>query len=304
MKFYFSLIVTITLLSVLDCKSQDLEPRFLSSIPVKTNIGAVLYGYSTGAILLDNSLPLKDLNSKMNSFGLVYVRSFKFFDKLAKFDFNLTYSSAEFNGLVDDTSRETHRTGFGDPNLRFSVILIGDKPLSAKEFHTRQVSKFKLGVALKFRVPIGQYDNSKLINLGSNRFGFHFKTAASYRLSKRIILEGHVSSWFFTNNNSFYSTHKLSQQPLISGQLNVAYLFSQKTWASASIGGVSLGQTSINDIEQDNEQDNSRYGFTFSHKLNKKSGLKFIVTNGLSTNIGTDFTSYIIGYQFLWLDKR
>ncbi|OIQ40950.1 MAG: hypothetical protein BM563_01990 [Bacteroidetes bacterium MedPE-SWsnd-G1] len=303
MKFFNKLFLTLLILSSFKSISQDLEPRFLSSLPIKSNIAGVIYSYSTGNILMDNSLPIEDLNSDMHSGTIVYVRSFSLFNKLAKFDFNLSYSNAQFNALVEDSAQETTRTGIGDPNFRVSIILIGDEPLEASKFGQRKISKFKLGVALKTRIPIGQYDNSKLINLGSNRFGFHFKTAAAYRISPKLIIEGHVSSWFFTTNNSFYADNKLWQEPLLSTQLNTAYIFNPKTWASVAIGAVFFGQTHLNELKQENHQNNSRYSFTFSRRIGKKGSLKFIATNGLSTNIGTDFTSYLLGYQFLWLDK-
>lgn len=297
------LIICALFLSFLDGKAQELEPRFLSSVPIKTNIAAVVYGYSTGNILLDNALPIEGLNADMHSVALIYVRSFKLLNKLAKFDATLPYSTAKFNALVFDEDTSTSRNGFGDTTIRLSMILIGDQPLSPIEFSKRKNQKFKLGVAFKVRAPIGQYDNTKLINLGANRWGFQFKTAAAFQISKKIIIEGHISSWFFTENNSFFPDKSFKQEPLLGAQINAAYIFNPSMWLSGAIGAVSNGRTTLEGNKQNNVQDNSRFSGTFSTKINKRSNLKFIVTNGLSTNVGADFTSYIVGYTYIWFDK-
>ena len=62
---------------------QDLEPCFLSSVPLGTNFSGAIYGYSSGNILL-NSLEIEDLNAKLNTVGVFYGRSFKLFNKSAK----------------------------------------------------------------------------------------------------------------------------------------------------------------------------------------------------------------------------
>ena len=108
----------------------------------------------------------------MHSVVLVYVRSLKLFNKPTKIDATIPYSFAKFNGLYKGEDAERFRNGFGDPIFRISMILIGDQPLLPKEFAQRKISKFKLGVALKIRPPLGQYDNTKFINLGANRWAF------------------------------------------------------------------------------------------------------------------------------------
>lgn len=297
------LIICVCTFNLFNSNAQELEPRFLSSVPIKTNIAAVVYGYSTGNILLDNALPIEGLNSDMHSIAFVYVRSLKILNRLAKIDAALPYSLAKFNALVLDEDTSTSRNGLGDPTIRISMILIGDQPLTPKEFSQRKIQKFKFGVAFKVKAPLGEYDNTKLINLGANRWAFQFKTAAAFRVSKKIILEGHLSSWLFTENNNFFPNNSLKQEPLLGAQINAAYIFKPGMWVSGAIGAVSNGRTSLDGVKQNNAQDNSRFSATFSTKINKKSNLKLIVTNGLSTNVGANFTSYLAGYTYIWFDK-
>jgi len=284
-------------------QAQDLEPRFLSSVPLKTNFAGLVYGYSDGDILI-NAQQIEGLNAKLNSVATFYGRSFKLFNKPAKIDAVVPYAFGKLNALVSKVDTTAYRNGLVDPTLRVSIIFIGDKALNLQEFAKREIKKFKMGASFKVKAPLGKYDETKLINLGSNRWGFQLKTAASYQPSNKIILELHIDSWFFTENSSFNNGNTLTQKPLLTTQLHMAYLFNPKFWVSGSIGQVALGETSINGVEQDNNQKDSRYGFTASYKLNKMGSLKCSITNGLYTDSGANFTTALLGYSFSWFDKN
>ncbi len=302
---YFIITIVSSYFSIasINCYAQDLEPRFLSSVPLKTNYSGIVYGYSSGDILL-NSQQIEVLNAKLNSIAVFYGHSFKIFNKPAKYDVVLPYAFGKLNALVSQVDSTVYKNGFIDPTIRVSVILIGDQALNLKEFAQRGVKKFKLGTAFKVKAPLGRYDDTKLINLGANRWAFQLKVAASYQPAKKIILELHVDSWFFTENSSFFNVNMLTQKPLFTTQLHIAYLFNPKFWISGSIGQVAYGETSINGIEQDNNQENSRYGFTASHKIGKLGSLKFALTNGLYTGSGANFTTALLGYSFVWFGKN
>ena len=232
-----------------------------------------------------------------------YSRSFKLFNKPSKFDVVVPYTYGELNALVSSVDTSANRSGLNDISFRISMILIGDQALNLKEFSKREQQRFKLGTAFKIKAPLGKYDETKLLNIGANRWGFQFKVASSFAVTKKLILELHIDSWFFTKNTSFSNGNTLEQKPLLSTQLHAAYLFGPKLWASVSVGQVAWGETSLNGIAQDNNQENSKYGASISYKVGKKSALKAAITNGLYTASGVDFTSVLLGYPFLWFAK-
>jgi len=284
-------------------QAQDLEPRFLSSMPLKANFAGLAYNYSFGDILL-NAQQIENLNARLNTVAAYYGHSFKLFNKLAKVDALVPYSSGTFNALVEKIDTTAYRNGLNDPTIKLSIILIGEQPLNPHEFAKRERKKFKMGAAFKVKPPLGQYDDSKIINLGANRWGFQFKAASSYQFSKKIVIEVQIDSWFFTENTSYYNGNTLAQKPLLSAQLHMAYIFNPRLWVSGSIGQVAIGETSINGIEQDNNQDSSKFGLTASYKLKKTGSIKLIATKGLYTSLGTNFRTILIGYSFLWFDKN
>lgn len=284
-------------------QSQDLEPGFLSAIPIGGNIGIASYGFSTGEILLDNTLPIEDLNSKMSVLGMGYFRSFKFLNRLTKFDLVVPYAIGDYEALLEGEKASTTKNGFGDPLVRISMILVGVDALRPPAFFKKKQNDFKLGVSLRFKVPLGQYEPEKLINLGGNRWAVKGVVAGSYTIKDKLVLESHFSTWFFSDNDNFFGGVVSEQKPLFGLQAHATYIFKPGIWLAASLGGVRGGETIVNGVEQARLK-NNRYGLAFAYRLNNKNSLKAAYTNGLFTLSGADFNTMLIAYQFIWFDKK
>jgi len=291
-------------LLVVNSQAQDLEPRILASIPTGANIAIASYGHSSGNILLDNSAPVEGLNADLNNAVFAYVRSFKLFNKLTKFDVVIPYSFAEFNATLNQIDTSTSRNGFGDPLFRISMLLVGSPPLKPSEFIKHDHASFKLGVFFTVRAPLGQYNPDKLINLGTNRWGFKTGVAGSYTIRKKLIFEAHLNSWFYTKNTDFFVGNTSKQEPIYGMQFHTGYVLNPKIWFAVSIGKNYGGKVEINGIEQEIKQNNSRYGLVFSYRLSRRHSLKAAYTNGLITIAGTDFNTLLLAYQYIWFDNK
>lgn len=297
----FLLVLIFTLFNI---NAQNLEPRSLSSMPIGGNFILATYGYSGGNILLDGAIPIEDLDAQLNSVVVAYARSFKLFNKLAKFDAVLPYSFAKFNGKVLEIDSTVSRQGLGDPLFRISMLLIGSKPLNLNDFVKSKQEKFKFGASFRARVPLGQYDPEKLLNLGANRWAFKFGTAGSYTFINKIVLEAHVDLWMFTKNKEFFNGNTIEQNPLIAPQVHATYIFKPGIWITGSYGLSGFGETKVNGIDKNNPQNNSRVGLTFAYKLNNNSSLKVLYSNGLITRYGVNLKSVLLSYQYAWFDKK
>lgn len=285
-------------------RAQDLEPGSLSAVPIGGNFAIASTGYSSGNILLDNSIPVEDLKAQINSFGLGYASSFKLFNKVSKFDVVLPYALADFNALVEGEAAQASRNGLGDPLLRFSIILLGVEPLKPADFFKSEPSKFKLGASFRVQVPLGQYDPTKLLNLGTNRWSFKVGLAGSYTIKNKLIFEMHLNSWLFTDNNNYNDGNTQSQSPLLGSQLHSTYVFKPGVWLAVSVGRVFGGNIEINGVDQDITTNNGRYGLAGAYRINKNHSLKAAFTNGFITRSGADFHTVILVYQFMWFNKK
>jgi len=284
--------------------AQDLEPRLLSDMPTDGNIAIFTYGHSGGNILVDNTLPVEDLKANINNLVFAYVRSFKLFNKLTKIDAVLPYSLGKYNAIVNDEAVKVNRNGFADPQIRLSMILLGVNPLDPKEYSNRKPKRFRLGVNIRSKIPLGAYDSRHALNVGTNRWTFQTGIGGSYTVHNRIIFEGHLNSLFFTKNKDFFNGNTTKQRSLMGIQFHAAYIFKPGIWAAVSVGKTYGGKLEINGVLQDIPQKNSRVGAAFAYKLNPHYGLKLAYTNGFSTRAGADFNSLIFGIHYIWFDKN
>jgi len=104
-----SLIFLITMLIVIGpvaggwrAYAQDLEPRTYANIPIRLNFLVAGYGYTSGGVATDPSLPLENASIETHSIFVAYARSLNMWGKSGKFDVVLPYAwlsgSAEFAG--------------------------------------------------------------------------------------------------------------------------------------------------------------------------------------------------------------
>lgn len=282
--------------------AQELEPQSFARAPLRLHIFFLGYGYSTGNILMDPSLPIEDSRAKLHNLSVGYAQVFSLFGQMAMFNVVVPLATGTWRGLVEEESTTVSRTGFGDPILSLSVNFFGAPALSGRNFLAHR-EKFILGGSLRIRVPLGQYNETKLINLGTNRWMFRPALGGSVKLNKWV-LEAHVSSWFFTRNPNFYGGNDLTQKPLYALQLHVIYQFRPGLWIAASAGRSNGGDLVVNDINLENTQKNSRFGATLALPLGGPHAINLVFTTGISTRFGADFDTFGIVYKYHWTSGK
>ena len=192
-------------------RAQELDPRLYQNVPVGLNAVLIGYGFSTGNVLFDSSLPIEDGEADVHTVFAAYVRTLDFFGRSGKVDVVLPFSDANFQGFLDGEFRTRTPTGFADPRFRLAVNLTGSPPLAAQEFAEYRQETI-VGASLQVIVPLGDYDSTKLINLGSNRWSFRPEVAVSQRF-RRWFFEVAGGAWLFTRNDNFFGVQTLEQNP-------------------------------------------------------------------------------------------
>ncbi|MFA9435311.1 MAG: transporter [Deltaproteobacteria bacterium] len=278
--------------------AQDLEPRALARAPVGMHFVVLAYGHSSGNVVIDQALPIENFNANVHSLSLAFATTFGLFNRMAKLDVIIPFSNASWEGLLDRERVFTERTGLGDPMARLSVNILGAPALAGQDFFASR-SKFQLAGSLKIRAPLGQYDPTKLVNLGTNRWLVRPSIGGSVQLGKWV-LESHLNLWLLTRNNSFYNGNTLSQKPILILQIHVIHEFKPGLWAAISVGRSQGGETIVNDLDQDNLQKNSRFGAALAIPLSASHSLKLLFTSGVTTRYGADFDTYGLAYQYRW----
>src|SRR5262249_46173064 len=147
-----------------------------------------------------------------------------------------------------------------------------------------------------------QYDASKLVNLGTNRWAFKPEIGVSVPVG-RWSLESYAGAWIFTDNVNFYpGTSVKKQDPLTSAQLHAAYTFKNRAWLAADGTWYGGGRVTIDAGPPATRLSNTRYGGTFSLPVAKRHSLKLAANRGASARTGSNFATYLLAWQMIWFD--
>ena len=129
------------------------------------------------------------------------------------------------SGTADYRGQTVPRTvdGFANSAFRLSVNLYGAPALTLKEFADWEQDLI-IGASFRVVAPWGQYDDTKLVNIGTNRWSFKPEVGISKAIGPWT-LEGTAAATFYTDNNDFFGGKTLSQAPIYSLQGHVIYGF-------------------------------------------------------------------------------
>ena len=278
--------------------AQEMEPRAYSRAPVGTQYVVVSYAYSSGDVLTDASLPLRDVEVKFGAAALAYGRTFGLAGRQANVGVLVPYVKGRVSGLVFEQQHEVTRSGLGDVRLRFSTNLLGGPALGPKEFASYK-PRTLVGVSLTVVAPTGQYDPRRLVNLGSNRWAFKPEVGVSKPFG-RWTAELAGGAWLFTPNHNFFGGSRREQRPLASLQAHLVYTFRPRMWLAAGATYYRGGRTVVDGAARADAQSNSRFGTTFSYPLGRHQSLKAAYARGLTARFGGHLSSVGVGWQYAW----
>jgi len=292
-----------------NCHAQDLAPRAYLITPIHSNAVTLTYSFYDGGIIFDGTIPITGATARVHVPVLSYSHSLSFFGRTANFTASLPYGVGNFHGTVVGAEASAYRSGLLPPTFRFSVNLIGGPAMNAPEF-IKWRQKTILGASIKLVPLAGQYDPTKLINLGNNRWSIKPELGYSRRWS-HWILDAYGAVWFFTDNHEFFSnnqfspgTNTQSETPVGSFEGHLSYDFKPRLWISADGNYWFGGTTSINGVQNPvTLQRNSRVGVTASIPLTRHQSIKLSYNNGAYIRYGGNYQNISVAWQYSWLGR-
>jgi hypothetical protein len=149
-------------------------------------------------------------------------------------------------------------------------------------------------------VPLGQYDRTKLVNLGANRWSFKPEVAVSRRID-RWTVEGYAGVWLFTTNREFYTGSSVRRQdPIVALQGHVSYALPRRAWLAFNGTWYTGGRSNVNGSDKLDLQRSTRLGATLSLPLTMRQSIKVSYSAGATTRIGGDFRTVGVSWQKVW----
>jgi hypothetical protein len=242
--------------------AQELVPAAYTPAPYGINLLSLAAVYNEGGLAFDPSVPVEDVTAKITGSALGYARTLKFAGRSANIGVIVPYVVGHLEGIYLGEPARADRSGLGDLGFRCAVNLFGAPAMSPQEFSTFRPGTL-IGVSLVVRAPAGQYDPSKLVNIGANRWAFKPEIGL-VQVMGRWAIDAYLGGWFFTDNTDFFGGKTRVQDPMISTQFHVRYLFKSGLWGAIDGNFWRGGQTTVDGVVNDDKQHNSRVGATVS----------------------------------------
>ena len=290
--------------------AQDLSPRAYVITPLHSNAVTLTGTFYDGSIDFNGALPVSDATGRYSIPIFSYYHAFSFFGRSANAVASLPYGVGNFQGTIMGAGTQLYRSGLVDSVYRFSVNLKGGPAMPVQKF-MKWKQKVLLGASIKVVAPSGQYDPTKLINWGTNRWSFKPEFGYSQRWSGKWVLDGYFGVWFFTTNHDFWSrniyyagTRSQSQNPIGAFEGHLSYDFKPRLWASVDGNFWFGGSTSINGVSNPvTSTRNSRIGGTVSVPITKHQSLKFSYSDGTYIRFGGNYQNVSVAWQYSWLGR-
>lgn len=279
-------------------RAQEIEPRAYSNIPVGVNFLLAGYARSDGGLSADPSLPLDNADLRTDSTALAYARGIEVRGVSGKVDVVVPF--AWISGTADYAGQPQQRrvSGFGDPRFRFSLNLHGAPALAVKELASYRQDTI-VGISVQVSAPLGQYDGTRLINVGTNRWFAKTELGVSKALGPWT-LELAPAITLFSDNDDFLGGRTREQDPVYSVQGGVIYGFPRGIWIALSGTYYTGGRTTVDGVEGNDLQKNSLAAVTLALPIDRNNSIKLYASTGVATRIGTDADTFSVAWQHRW----
>jgi hypothetical protein len=303
------LLILLAVCPSLAVRAQELAPRAYVITPVHTNAVILTYGFYDGGLLFDGVVPITGATARVSVSVFSMYHSFRFFGRSANFTASLPYGVGNFRGTVVGAEAHGYRSGLLDSTCRLSVNVKGGPALDPHDF-ARWQQKMLVGLSLKVVAPTGQYDPTKLVNFGGNRWAFRPEVGLSRRWG-HWLLDTYGAVWLFTTNSEFFSRNQFNpgvtsqtEAPVGAFEGHFSYDVKPRLWASLDGNFWFGGKTSLNGVQNPNtNQKNSRVGATISVPVTQHQSFKFSYSNGAYIRYGGNYQNISVAWQYSWFGR-
>ena len=284
--------------------AQDLAPRAYVIKPVDSNAVTVTWSFYDGGVNFNGAVPISNATGTFSTPIFSVYHSFGFFGRSANFTASLPYGVGTFQGELLQQHRQIYRSGLVDFSARFAVNLMGGPAMKPPEF-AKWKQKVLLGASLRVIAPTGQYDPTKIVNWGINRWAFKPEFGYSERWGKWV-LDAYAGVWFYTTNPAFDTGRgdkPQNESPIGSFEGHFSHDFKRPgTWVSLDGNFWWGGLTSLSGIRNlKTEQVGSRIGGTAAWRFTKHQSLKGSYSAGTYSRFGGNYQNVSVAWQYSWL---
>jgi hypothetical protein len=172
---------------------------------------------------------------------------------------------------VAGTTFQEATNGFGDPMLEFNINVLGPRV----QKNIPDILRYEPGVSVDLladlALPVGEYDDTKALNLGQNRWYGRLGAPIIWQLGpwvpgRRTTLELLPAVWIFGANDDFVG-HTLKTDPMFQLDAHLTRDFTEYFWGALDGTWYKGGGSSI-DGQSAGDLNNIGMGFTLGYHIN------------------------------------
>jgi hypothetical protein len=203
-----------------------------------------------------------------------------------EFDTNITPPEFLPPGVVPGTSFSQSASGYADPS--------------------NYEPTWTLDAAFMLGVPLGQYDDDRVVNLGLNRF--YGRVAFPFKYHFRVFTPGYMSSlevvpsvWLFSENDDFLG-QKLKNDPMWQVEAHWTHDFTRHFFGSLDLLYRNGFQSEIDGVDLGSDIEIGDLGFTLNFSVNDNVTIR----TSFSSNVfgDSDIDTSMIRLQFVYAWDR
>ena len=220
--------------------------------------------------------PGADFDATMALAG--YAHFFSMFDRAAMAAVLLPMGRISGDVNVAGRTVSQSASGFGDPMLEFNINLIGPAAQKNIPDTLRYQPGFSLDLLADLALPIGEYDSSKPLNLGQNRWYGRVGMPVIWQLGdwvpgRRTTLEFLPAIWLFGDNTDYLGGQTLKTDPLFQLDAHLTRDFTQNIWGALDATWYNGGQATINGGPPGQKLNNVGLGLTLGYTISDNINL-------------------------------
>lgn len=234
-----------------------------------------------------------------------YAHTFALFDRSAMAAVILPMGRISGDVVVGGKTVNQQTSGFGDPMLEFDINLIGPRSQKNIPDAMRYEPGFSLDLLTDLALPIGEYDNTKQLNIGQNRWYGRIGMPVTVQLGpwipgQRTTLEFLPAVWLFGDNTDYVGT-TMKTDPMYQLDAHLTRDFTEHAWGSLDASWYSGGQATINGVKGsklNNLGVGLTLGYTVNDNLNLTIGYKSTVNDNAAGDLSMD--SFMVTLVYGW----
>ena len=280
MKKYLKILLLATSMSTTLLQAFDDGPRMYWNVPVGTNILQTYYWTVNGnSITPEGVQNIAGFDTQIDIGILGYNRVVDLWGRSAIMTAVMTAGNISGTLSRQENSIVRSSRGLGDLYLQGVVNLFGSPALSAEAFAGYK-QETVLSLIVGVTAPIGDYENSRALNMGSNRWNMRIglpfgQTLGDWVPGEIMTLELLPSVWIYGDNDSYSALGlQMKQDPTYTLEAHLTRDITKALFVSVDYFIQRTGNSYVEDLQTGEAHTSDTLGVTFGYMLSAQMQLQ------------------------------